>query len=860
MFANRFSIIRSFILIVCILVLLLLVAGTTVRAQQSQAILSPTPIATLSAVSPQTVYDQYRGQFVTQNYPTQMTYGQCSSARVQLKNIGTSTWNGNTKIAPLPKDIPGNPFYSPTWLSTNRIATAGSVAPGQIGTFNFTLCAPSSAGSYKIQFAFVQESVTWFREPSEGQVWFQINVSPPTSSISGRVVNSDNNNNPLANVTLTLSNGSSTTTDVNGYYAFSGIPAGTYTLTPSKNGMSFGPNNHTVTLPPAATGQDFTASPQNYFISGRVTDGNGNAIPGVPMKIDGISWSSNVTTDGNGYYLFSGLWAGYYGVGITPGSSYVLSPPYRTYRLLTYNSGYQDFSTTPHYGSISGKVTSKDASAAIAGAKVVVAGKQTTTDANGNYSISNVIPGNYKISVKASNFTDFSGEVSVSSDQIISKDVALSRLPSTGYYLPYPSGVSHNVTCGHGCYSHTLQSNLYYSYDFGTWSQATKRIDLTIVAANDGVVKKISKERGKAWYVSILHPDKSYTYYVHMDSFAPGISYNKKVYRGQSIGKMGKTGAKYVHLHFNRYSQKGASIETPFAESAAPLAQGKVYISQNSYFPPLALASSVEDTEPPYGSTLLQFSGQANLYNLTSQAEGYLSDVTEMRVSAVESELASAPWQPYVQQIEWDNPVAFAQFKDTVGNVSEVYSDWLDAVGYEPITASFAVSPTVCVNQALPIVNDTTPYCDQCGWRWEFGDGQTSQEIEPQFDPYGIDGYMGYGSLGQYTITLTVSNYDSVSSAQHDIEVLPSPSSDFRRWSIGNTVYVEATDSTAAEFLWDFGDGYTATGKSVSHTYSDPDAISDSLVTLTAIGQNTCSDFSSQYAQGPTTYLPIVMR
>jgi hypothetical protein len=80
----------------------------------------------------------------------------------------------------------------------------------------------------------------------------------------------------LASVTITLSNGPSTpaptTTDASGAYKFTGLTAGTYTVTPSLPGYTYSPSAPVVTATAAAT-QNFTASPviTTYSISGTIT-------------------------------------------------------------------------------------------------------------------------------------------------------------------------------------------------------------------------------------------------------------------------------------------------------------------------------------------------------------------------------------------------------------------------------------------------------------------------------------------------------------------------------------------------------------------------------------------------------------
>ena len=77
-------------------------------------------------------------------------------------------------------------------------------------------------------------------------------ASPTTYSISGTVYNTFIGGSALSGATLTLAGASSgtATSDFNGAYSFTSLPLGTYTLTPSKAGVTFTPTslNYTIAL------------------------------------------------------------------------------------------------------------------------------------------------------------------------------------------------------------------------------------------------------------------------------------------------------------------------------------------------------------------------------------------------------------------------------------------------------------------------------------------------------------------------------------------------------------------------------------------------------------------------------------
>jgi hypothetical protein len=86
---------------------------------------------------------------------------------IKMRNIGTQTWlRGQVNLAATwPKDR-DSVFYDSRWLSRNRPATLTepTVAPGDIGTFEFWVTATNRPGFYKEYFNPVAEGITWFND------------------------------------------------------------------------------------------------------------------------------------------------------------------------------------------------------------------------------------------------------------------------------------------------------------------------------------------------------------------------------------------------------------------------------------------------------------------------------------------------------------------------------------------------------------------------------------------------------------------------------------------------------------------------------------------------------------------------
>ena len=106
-------------------------------------------------------------------------------------------------------------------------------------------------------------------------------------------------------------------------------------------------------------------------------------------------------------------------------------------------------------------------------------------------------------------------------------------------------------------------------------------------------------------------------------------------------------------------------------------------------------------------------------------------------------------------------------------------------------------------------------------WLWDFGDGTTSTEANPVHT---------YAEEGLYEVCLTISDSAGFcsSTACEPVQVGQPP------WGCENSFYYYFTDSLTAEFTgyvfdstfvvlsydWDFGDGTTGSGQTISHTFT----------------------------------------
>ncbi|MDG9666411.1 glycoside hydrolase family 6 protein [Hahella sp. CR1] len=139
-----------------------------------------------------------------------------------------------------------------------------------------------------------------------------------------------------------------------------------------------------------------------------------------------------------------------------------------------------------------------------------------------------------------------------------------------------------------------------------------------------------------------------------------------------------------------------------------------------------------------------------------------------------------------------------------------------------PPVAAFTASVSVG-DAPLPVVFDASassdPDNDALSYQWDFGDGSSATGVKVSHD---------YVNPGDYNVTLTVSDGAASVTASQSIRVKQPDTADpvtasFTSSVVDKTVSVNAAASTGDNltYIWDFGDGATASGVSASHTYAE---------------------------------------
>src|SRR3984957_9075586 len=227
--------------------------------------------------------------------------------------------------------------------------------------------------------------------------------APQTFSISGTVSGSGGSGTTLP---LSGTTSAATTANASGTYTFTGLAKGSYTVTPTHAGFTFGPTSQATTITVAnVTGMNFTSTastPQPFSISGTISGTGGN---GATVALTGTS-SATVNANASGVYSFTGLANGRYTV--TPShTGFPFSPTSLAETITTANITGANFAATaiaPQTFSISGTISG----AAASGTTVALSGKSsatTTTNSSGSYTFTGLAQGTYAVTPSHTGFT-----------------------------------------------------------------------------------------------------------------------------------------------------------------------------------------------------------------------------------------------------------------------------------------------------------------------------------------------------------------------------------------------------------------------------------------------------------------------
>lgn len=147
--------------------------------------------------------------------------------------------------------------------------------------------------------------------------------------------------------------------------------------------------------------------------------------------------------------------------------------------------------------------------------------------------------------------------------------------------------------------------------------------------------------------------------------------------------------------------------------------------------------------------------------------------------------------------------------------------------------AAFSFPPLNCNQKNVPFTNNSLP-SGQTGYLWDFGDGKqaASFHVEHTFDTAGV-----------FNVRLTALNqFGCADTVIKTVTLLKSPGLSFivsNQCAMQPVQFINTTDEPAGgvHYIWNFGDGDTASTANVTHTFS---SIGTYAITLNASANNGC--------------------
>ncbi|MCI4668479.1 MAG: PKD domain-containing protein [Bacteroidia bacterium] len=158
----------------------------------------------------------------------------------------------------------------------------------------------------------------------------------------------------------------------------------------------------------------------------------------------------------------------------------------------------------------------------------------------------------------------------------------------------------------------------------------------------------------------------------------------------------------------------------------------------------------------------------------------------------------------------------------------------------------FLATPTEgCAPQVVRFIDTTSAAATLVGWEWDFGDGNTATGSQP-LHTYTADGIydvkLVVTDINGCRDSLTKSNYIRLAHPVADFSLdkaVVCPNEPIGVTFTDSTIH----DKTIINWSWDFGDGNTASGQVVNHSYSNPGTYTITLTVTDVLG---CSDVHTE--------------
>lgn len=285
------------------------ISGTITGAGASGASVTLSGSATFSTTTTSTGSYNFPGLFTGTYVVAVARPGYSYSPASQKVTISNANVTANFASTALTYSISGTISGSGGNGATVRLTgtTSATTTASSTGTYSF-LGLPN--GSYSVAASKTGYSMTPANQAltiNGSNVTQNFTSSLLTFTLSGTISGAGGNG---AKVNLTGGTTASTTASASGVFSFTGIPAGSYTLSPTKSGYTFSPSSQSVAITTANATVNFSSAVTTYSISGTISGPGGSR---TTVTLAGAK-TLTTTTNSSGAYSFTGLANGTYTV------------------------------------------------------------------------------------------------------------------------------------------------------------------------------------------------------------------------------------------------------------------------------------------------------------------------------------------------------------------------------------------------------------------------------------------------------------------------------------------------------------------------------------------------------------------
>ncbi|MED4278752.1 carboxypeptidase regulatory-like domain-containing protein, partial [Priestia megaterium] len=299
------------------------------------------------------------------------------------------------------------------------------------GSYQLTILAPNFEASTVGAFVTADQITT-----------ITVPLTPNPGAVNGQVLN-EVTSAPIPNAIVSVTNINglpiiNAITDSNGNFLILNLPPTTVIV--SAVAPDFGSSSRSVILTSGETvNTSLSLTPNPGIINGVITNKQtGDVISGATIQVFDFTLAlvATIVSDSNGFYQFASL---------TPGLHQVIASTenfgssIQDFQVLSNQVTSVNFDLSPNPGSIFGTVVNEQTGQFIIGATIAVRQfspngpiiQTIATDSSGQFTVLNLEPGTYTVTVSNSNFGTQSATVLVQSNILSTVSLALTPDPGT---------------------------------------------------------------------------------------------------------------------------------------------------------------------------------------------------------------------------------------------------------------------------------------------------------------------------------------------------------------------------------------------------------------------------------------------